>query len=148
MQAAGRVTKKSILHNKSILVVDDDASLLRALEKVFRSEGAAVTCIATGDEAIEFLIRREKQVDLVITDLRLPSVTGATVVYAVHQIFPALPVIVLTAFASSDVKAACIEQGAVAFLEKPLETAHLLAAIARAFAPSKPGPGKKAAGRG
>lgn len=133
VQAATRMTSKRLL-KKSILVVDDDAGMLRALEKVLRGAGAEVTCFTRGDDAIELLTRREKPIDLVITDLRLPFVTGATLVYAVHRIFPTLPVIVLTAFGSPDVKAACEEQGVAAFLEKPLDTAHLLAAIGRALA--------------
>lgn len=127
------MTSKRLL-KKSILVVDDDAGMLRALEKVLRGAGAEVTCFTCGDDAIELLTRRENPIDLVITDLRLPFVTGATLVYAVHRIFPTVPVIVLTAFGSPDVKAACEEQGVAAFLEKPLDTAHLLAAIGRALA--------------
>ena len=72
--------------------------------------------------------------DLVITDLRMPFLNGITVVYAIHQIFPALPVIVLTAFGSPDVRAECLVQGASAFLEKPLDTIQLLAAVESVFA--------------
>ena len=117
------------IRNKSILVVDDDASLLRALNKVLTGEGANVTCVEWAGDAIEVLSKRRHEIDLVITDLRMPFVTGTTLVYAIHEIVPTLPVIVLTAFGSPDVKALCREQGAAAFLEKPLDTAQLLSAI-------------------
>ena len=84
------------------------------------------------------LTRREKTVDLVITDLRMPFLSGLTLLYAIHEIFPALPVIVLTAFGSPDVKRECYREGAVALLEKPLNTTELLAAIQRVFAPADP----------
>ena len=117
------------LRNKSVLVVEDDAAMLRALDKVLSGEGAAVTCAMEAAEAVEILTQRQKPIDLVITDLRMPFVTGMTLLYAIHEVFPALPVVVLTAFGSPDVKAECFKQGAAAFMEKPLDTPQLLAAI-------------------
>ena len=91
---------------------------------------------------MEILTGRKKRIDLVITDLRMPFVTGITVLYAIHEIFPALPVIVLTAFGSADVKAECLRQGAAAFLEKPLDTPQLLTAIVEVFASQQSSTGK------
>jgi CheY-like chemotaxis protein len=123
------------LAKKSILVVDDDLAMLRALEKVLKSEGAAVTCAAWGGDAIEILTRRKKSIDLVITDLRMPFVSGMTVVYGINQIFPALPIIVLTAFGTPHLEEECRKQGAAALFEKPLNTPQLLAAIESVLAP-------------
>jgi CheY-like chemotaxis protein len=124
------------IRNKSILVVDDDVGMLRALEKVLTGEGAIVTCAAWPGEAVETLSNRQKHVDLVITDLRMPMVTGEMMVNAIHRNLPALPVIVLTAFSSPEVKAQCYEHGAVAVLEKPLDSTQLLAAIETALGAS------------
>jgi CheY-like chemotaxis protein len=129
-------TMKSI-RDKNILIADDDEGMLRALDKVLTAEGAIVTTTKWAVDAIEILIRREKPVDLVITDLRMPFVTGMTLVYAVHQIFPSLPVMVLTAFGSPELKAECLRQGAAAFLEKPLDTKQFLTAIGIVFAAVK-----------
>lgn len=126
------------IRKKSILVVDDDEAMLRALKKVLSGEGAAVTCTAWAGDAIEILAKRQQQFDLIITDLRMPLVTGMTLVCAIHKIIPELPVIVLTAFGAPDTEVACREQGAVAFLEKPLDTAQLLAAIMDVFARQTP----------
>jgi len=123
------------LRNKSVLIVDDNPGMLRALDKVLAGEGANVTCAAWAGDAIEILAARRNRVDLVITDLRMPFLTGITVVYAIHEVFPALPVIVLTAYGSADVKSECLRQGAAAFLEKPLDTPQLLAAIEGVFEP-------------
>jgi len=125
------------LRNKSVLIIDDNPSMLRALDKVLTGEGADVTSASWAGDAIEILTARRKKVDLVITDLRMPILTGITVVYAIHEVFPGLPVIVLTAFGSANVKSECLRQGAVAFLEKPLDTTQLLAAIEGAFASQK-----------
>lgn len=121
------------IRDKSILVVDDDAGMLRALEKVLTSEGAIVTCAAWPGEAVETLSNRQKHVDLVITDLRMPFVTGDILVDAIRRNLPAVPVIVLTAFSNPDVQAKCYKHGAVVVLEKPLDSTQLLAAIETAL---------------
>jgi DNA-binding NtrC family response regulator len=134
-------TKKGrmkVLSKKSVLIVDDDPGMLRALDKVLTGEGAVVTGADSAGAAVKVLTGRKKKIDLVITDLRMPFVKGLTVVYAIHEIFPELPVIVLTAFGSSDVKEECLRQGAAAFLEKPLNTPQLLAAITEVFT-ARPG---------
>jgi DNA-binding NtrC family response regulator len=119
------------IRDKSILVIDDDTNMLRALKKVLSGEGASVTCAEWAGDAIDLLTERRTQFDLVITDLRMPLVSGLTVVYAVRQVFPSVPVIVLTAFGSQKLRDACLREGAAAFLEKPLDTAQLLAALER-----------------
>jgi FixJ family two-component response regulator len=63
----------------------------------------------------------------------MPFVTGLTVAYSVRKIFPTLPIVVLTAFGSPDVKAECLRQGAAAFLEKTLDTTALLDVIEGVF---------------
>ncbi len=143
---------ESIL-NKNILIVDDDESMLRALAKVLTTEGAVVTCACWAGEAMEQLSDPKKSFDLVITDLQMPFVKGSTILQMIAQSFrsrmdrpasgadgkfasisfPMVPVIVLTAFGSPEVKAECFYHGAVAFLEKPLDTSQLLAAIGEAF---------------
>jgi DNA-binding NtrC family response regulator len=122
------------IRNKSILLIDDDARMLRALEKVLTGAGAVITCVNWAGDAIDILTKRQKRIDLVMTDLRMPFVTGLTVVYAIHEVFPDLPVIVLTALSSPEVKAECIREGAAAFLEKPLNTAQVLGVVATVFA--------------
>lgn len=125
------------LRDKSVLIVDDDQRMLRALDKVLTGEGATVTAAQWAGDALDFLTARQTRIDLVITDLRMPFVSGLTVVYAIHKIFPALRIIVLTAFGSPDVEAECLRQGAAAFLEKPLNTSELLEVIEQVFASQK-----------
>lgn len=121
------------LSDKSILVVDDDKRWLRALDKVLTGEGAAVTRAEWAGDVLDLLTARKTQFDLLITDLRMPFVSGMTVVYSVRKIFPDLPIIVLTAFGSAEVKSECHRLGAVAFLEKPLDSAALMDAIEQVF---------------
>lgn len=117
------------ISRKSVLVVDDDERMLRALDKVLTGEGAAVTCSSWAGGAIGILTEKKATVDLVIIDLCMPFISGMTAVYAIHNYYPKLPIIVLTAFGSPEVRAECLRQGAVAFLEKPLDSRVLINAI-------------------
>ena len=123
------------IENKSILVIDDDPGMLRALGKVLASEGAVVTSAVWGGDAADHLADPKKRFDLVITDLRMPIVSGGSILLAVKGAFPHLPVIVLSAHGCPEVKAQCREMGAAAFLEKPLDTGQLIQAIHAALSP-------------
>lgn len=125
------------IQNKIILIIDDDVRMLRALAKTLTSEGAVAIRAQGAGEAVEILSRREKTVELVITDLRMPLVDGASLLGFIRMIKPDLPVIILTAFGSPETRAECIRQGAAAFLEKNLSTAQLLTEIEKVFAEQK-----------
>lgn len=117
--------------NKSILIVDDDIRMLQALEKVLTQEGARVTCFDAAVDAFRILAARPTKFDLLITDLRMPFVSGAKTVSVVHEVLPKLPIIVLTGFSDPEVKAECLRKGATAFLEKPIEASLLLGIVAK-----------------
>jgi DNA-binding NtrC family response regulator len=117
------------IHNKSVLVVDDDERMLRAVDKVLTNEGATVTCSSWAGGAISILTEKNARVDLVIIDLCLPFISGLTAVDAIHSHHPKLPIVVLTAFGSPTVRTECLRQGAVAFLEKPLDSQVLINAV-------------------
>ena len=123
--------------NRSVLLVDDDERMLRALDRVLTNEGATVTCSSWAGRAIDILVEKKTQVDLVIIDLHMPFMSGLTAVFVIHSHFPKLPIIVLTAYGSPDVKAECLRQGAVAFLEKPLDSHVLIDAVQDAFSLQK-----------
>ena len=156
----------------SILIVDDDERLLCALQKVLSNEGFRVTPANWAAEAMEHLEDPQKRFDLIITDLHLPFVRGATFLRMIrpHLNLKAeqalaeadgkrvadgtaalnesadrnvratahcVPVIVLTAYGSADIREECLRLGAAAFLEKPLDTQELLAATDAVLAQSK-----------
>ena len=125
------------VNQKSILIIDDDAAMLRALNKVLSGEGAVVASASWAGEIMERLADNQGHFDLIITDLRMPILNGKSVLGAVKTALPEVPVIVMTAFGSPEVEAECLEKGAAAFLEKPLDTPQLLAALERVFSTSK-----------
>ena len=127
------------IKEKSILIIDDDAAMLRALNKVLSGEGAVVASASWAGEIMERLADNQGHFDLIITDLRMPILNGKSVLGAVKAALPEVPVIVMTAFGSPEIEAECLEKGAAAFLEKPLDTPQLLAAIERVFSTPKAG---------
>jgi DNA-binding NtrC family response regulator len=134
------------INGKSVLVVDDDAAMLRALQKVLAGEGASVATASWAGEIMERLDENQGRFDLIITDLRMPILNGESVLRAVKAALPEVPVIVITAFASPEKQAECRKEGAAAFLEKPLDTPQLLAAIDQVV--SAPNPAHEGRGRG
>ena len=123
------------LQDKSVLVVDDDPGMLRAMTKVLAREGMQVTGVSDPAAVATKLADSEKRFDLVITDLRMPMFSGRGVL-ALASVLPALPVIIFTAFGGSDVEAQTLGLGAFAFLEKPVTAAQLIEVVKRALAPS------------
>jgi DNA-binding NtrC family response regulator len=122
------------IRNKSILVIDDDIGMLRALSKVLMSEGCIVAGAANPGAAMEYVTNKTLTIDLVITDLRMPVIDGMRVMECIKRRNPHVPVIVITAFGDPSVRERAAELGAAAFLEKPIDTAHLLDAIQKALA--------------
>lgn len=120
------------LSNKSILIVDDDPGMLRALEKVLAREGCAVTRATWVRGAIEQLMARTEPFDMVITDLRMPVASGMTLLQTVRTAYPSVPVIVITAYGDPDMgEEWWLEHGAAAYLEKPIDTGRLIDSIRR-----------------
>ena len=125
------------IKGKSVLIIDDDAAMLRALNRVLRGEGAMVTNASRADEAMAHLAEKSERFDLIITDLRMPVVDGRAILGAVTVAVPQVPVIIVTAFGSPELKSECLRDGATDFLEKPLDTGELLGAIEHAFSKQK-----------
>ena len=123
------------LQDKSVLVVDDDPGMLRAMIKVLAKEGMRVTSVSDPAAVVKKLADSEKRFDLVITDLRMPMFSGRGVL-ALASALPELPVIIVTAFGGPDVQAQALRLGAFAFLEKPVTAAQLIQVVRRALARS------------
>jgi DNA-binding NtrC family response regulator len=124
----------SDLRNKSVLVVDDDQGMLRAMTRVLSKEGMRVTGVSDPTVVVSKLMESETRFDLVITDLRMPMFSGRGVL-ALASALPELPVIIITAFGGPDAEAQAIRLGAFAFLEKPVAAAELIGVVKRALAP-------------
>lgn len=100
---------------KSILVVDDEEVMREFLADVL--EDFTVIKASDGDEAIEKL--KEKKFDLIITDMKMPRVSGEEVVRFAREIYPDAKIIVISGYSSLFSVSNTIEYGVCAFLSKP-----------------------------
>jgi DNA-binding NtrC family response regulator len=112
-----------------ILVADDEQNLRRVLVALLRRHGHEVIQAATGLEAIE----RLADVDVVITDLRMPGADGMDVLRTAAKNFPHVPVIMITAYGSVGQAVEAIKAGAFDYIEKPFETDSIRVIIEKAI---------------
>jgi DNA-binding NtrC family response regulator len=136
-------------YQQTILVVDDDPHILEVLETRLSSAGFRTITAAGGQEAIEIL--HSQQVDLMISDVRMPGLGGMDLLKEVRELQPELPIIFLTAYGTIPDAVRAIKAGAVEYFTKPfngrdlvlkvqkiLREAEISAAPVKAVA--KPGP--------
>jgi len=114
----------------TVLVVEDDAALRRALRLSIRSRGFDVLDVATGGEAI--VVAADARADLMVLDLGLPDVDGIDVLEQLRT-FSQIPVIVLTARDHQADKVRVLDAGADDYVTKPFDPEELLARIRAAL---------------
>ncbi len=114
---------------KSILVVDDEEIIRHFLSEVL-SEDYQVSLASDGDEAINQL--KQRKFDLIITDLRMPRVSGEEVVRFAREQDPESKVIVISGFSSLYAVSQTINDGACAFLSKPFSIKELMRTVTEA----------------
>lgn len=116
------------MNTPRILLVEDDLALAASFQKVLQSEGYHVEHAARGDQGLA--LAESGLFDLVITDLRLPGLSGLELVSALHSRSPRLPVILMTAYGSSETAIDATKQGACEYLVKPFQVEELLDLVA------------------
>ncbi len=117
----------------SILVVDDDVELLKAVTKVLESEGYIVVSHPNAMMALEDVQANKRRFDLVITDLSMPDMRGTVFMNILKTAFPDMPVIIMTAFGDWGQYMDAMRQGAFEFVTKPINKADLLDIVRRAL---------------
>ena len=115
----------------TILIVDDDAQLRQSFDKLLTEEGHTVHTAPTGEAGIAMV--RECVPDMVVMDVRLPGMSGLEAFRAVHEIESKLPVIVMTAFGTTETAIEATKLGAFDYVLKPFEIPEILALIDQAL---------------
>ncbi len=113
-----------------ILLVDDESGILDTLRILLRGNGYDVVAALSGREAIEML--PETSPDIVLTDIRMPGLTGLEVMAKAHELDPETAVILMTAQASLQTAVQAVNEGAYYYLQKPFANEELLAICRRA----------------
>jgi len=114
----------------SVLVVDDESSILDTLRILLRKEGYEVTTAQGGKAGLEQI--RSGNHSIVLTDVRMPQVSGLDILQAAKDQDPETPVILMTAQASLQTAIQAVNQGAFHYIQKPFSNDELLTILRRA----------------
>ena len=120
---------------KTILIVDDEKNIVSGLEEAFTLEGYSVLTAYDGKEAWDKV--NTNNVDLVITDLRMPMMNGNELVERISSSYPMLPVIVLTGHGTIETAVESMRKGAVDFFTKPVDLDKLFLVVKKCLANSE-----------
>lgn len=124
-----------------IVVIDDEIKLLRALKKALELEGHEVFDFFEPLPGLEFVLKRE--VDLVISDIRMSGLNGIELLGRLRQARPELPCILMTAYSSVETAVTAVKLGARDYLLKPFELADFKQAVNQALDKPRPAAGSR-----
>jgi two-component system response regulator HydG len=114
----------------TVLVVDDEASNLASLEKIFQREGYRVLTAEDGRSALD--VCRTERVHVVLTDLMMPGMGGIDLIKTLHTVSPDAEVVVMTAYGTVEKAVEAMKEGAYDFVEKPLKRMQIVKTVRKA----------------
>ena len=114
-------------NGSSILIIDDDTSVLETTAVLLREHGYSVIACKNAKDAIVKL--RENKVDVVLTDIRMPEASGIELLEEVRSINMDIPVILMSAYAELDIAISAMGKGAFDFIVKPYKSELLVHSV-------------------
>jgi CheY-like chemotaxis protein len=111
----------------TILLVEDEANVLKMLER-FLAPSYRCLSATNGKDALE-VIKAERDVDVVVTDVRMPGMDGIQLIRAIRRMRPHLPAIAMTAHGSEETAVEALRAGATNYLRKPFKTQEFLGVV-------------------
>ena len=122
-----KVTQKK----KTILVVDDEKEICKIIQKILIQEGYAISIALNGKDALRHI--KEKPVDLMLIDLKMPTMNGLEVIKEAHEICADLKAILLTAYGTAASARSALYLGVHDFLTKPFDNKLLKKVVREAL---------------
>jgi DNA-binding NtrC family response regulator len=119
----------------NILIIDDDDQLRKSFNKLLTDEGYRPKCAASGEAGLKIV--QQEVLDLVILDMRLPGMNGLETFQAIHEMEPKLPVIIMTAFGTTETAIEATKMGAFDYILKPFDIPEMLVVIKQALEASR-----------
>ena len=116
---------------ENILIVDDEKNYPRIIGEILQEEGYTSVTASSGMEALDIL--NNELIDLVLTDVKMPGMSGIQLLEKIKEINPDIPVIIMTAHGSVEKAVGAMHKGAYTFILKPFENQTLMAHIAKAI---------------
>lgn len=116
---------------KKILVVDDEENARIGLSRLLSREGYQVDSVSNGYEALNYL--REKDVNLVVTDINMPEMNGIAFLKELNKNFPNCNVIMITAYGGVESYIEAMNLGAFEYINKPVKIEELKSILRKIF---------------
>lgn len=113
-----------------VLVVDDDSHMLNSTAAMLVDRGYGVITVSSADQALAEM--KKGSADIVLSDIRMPEMSGLELLRSVHKINADTPVILMTAYADMEVAVSAIQDGAFDFLMKPFKGGYLFHTVEKA----------------
>lgn len=120
---------RNSVNQSQILVVDDDSQLREAIVDTLMLTGYGCIEASSGEQALNILLRRH--VDMVISDIQMEGLDGHKLLRAIHNKYPQIPVLLMTAYANIDGAVRAMRDGAIDYLSKPFSPEVLLNQVSR-----------------
>jgi len=115
----------------TILIIDDDDQLRVSFQKLLKEEGYSVDSAPSGEMGLNLI--KSKSPDLVILDIRLPGMNGLETFKRINAVEPKLPVIIMTAFGTTETAIEATKMGAFDYILKPFDIPEMLDIIGQAL---------------
>jgi len=116
---------------ENILIVDDEKNYTMIIGEILQEEGYTSITASSGMEALDFL--NNEIIDLVLTDVKMPGMSGIQLLEKIKELNPDIPVIIMTAYGSVEKAVDAMHKGAYTFILKPFENQALIAHITKAL---------------
>ena len=114
-----------------VLIVDDEPDMVENCVRILKPAG--YECLTTTDARRGLVMLESERPDLLLSDLKMPGVDGMELLHRAHELDPALPVIMITAFATIESAVAAVKEGAFDYLPKNFSVDQLRVAVDRAL---------------
>jgi len=114
-----------------VLIVDDEAAHLESLKHIFERENMRVLCAGDGEQAVA--IAREQRVNVVLTDLVMPRLSGLELLKALRLVAPEAETVLMTAYGTIETAVEAMREGAYDFITKPIKRGVVVSAVRRAI---------------
>ncbi len=114
-----------------ILIIDDEKNVTEMIREMLSTKGYEASCVDDGKLGLDIV--RQNNIELVITDLKMPGMDGLDVLREIKRFDPTIEVVLITAFASVETALQCMKEGAYDYISKPLDLGKLAFLVERAL---------------
>jgi CheY-like chemotaxis protein len=130
---------------ETILIVEDEPQVRQMMKRALADAGYGVLEVGSGAEALDLVIRRDKTVDLLLTDVAMPDMNGRELADQVSRLAPGTPVLFTSGYTDGEIERRGLLGPGAAFIQKPLTPTTLVRAVQERLDLASPARGRGAA---